>query len=273
MIIYLYIMIKDKIINNVINYCSIQNKRPYNEDEIYINSIPNNKNINLYSVFDGHGGKFVSKFLLKDIPKYMLNDDINYESDKSKIINEKIKNYFEYIQCDLENQKFSKNMGSTCLIAVIYYSNNKLKLKAINLGDSRMICCNKYNIAIPLTLDHKPDHYIEKSRITQIGGIVTNFDCPRIQGLATSRAFGDLDTKPYVSHIPDIFDYELNNIKYVVLACDGLWDVLSNQDVVNFINEELYLNNDKKQNISKKLADYAIKKGSTDNISIIIIYI
>jgi serine/threonine protein phosphatase PrpC len=49
--------------------------------------------------------------------------------------------------------------------------------------------------------------------------------------------------------------------------------VLSNQDVVNFINEELYINDDKKQNISKKLADYAINKGSTDNISIIIIYI
>ena len=96
-------MIKDKIINNVINYCSIQNKRPYNEDEIYINSISNNKNINLYSVFDGHGGKFVSKFLLNNIPKYMLNDDINYETDKSKTINEKIKNYFEYIQCELEN--------------------------------------------------------------------------------------------------------------------------------------------------------------------------
>ena len=136
-----------------------------------------------------------------------------------------------------------------------------------------MIACNKYNIAIPFTLDHKPDFFYEKTRINKLGGVVTNNDCPRIQGLATSRSFGDLDTKPYVSHIPDIFDYELNNIKYIVLACDGLWDVLSNQDVVNFINEELFINNDKKENISKKLADYAIKKGSTDNISIVIIYL
>ncbi len=255
-----------------INCCSVQNKRPYNEDEIYINKL-NDNGVKLFCVFDGHGGKLVSKYLLNNIPKYMINDDIKYEIDKNKLINNKIINYFEYIQSQLEENKFSKNMGSTCLIAVIYTYNNKLKLKAINLGDSRMICCNKYNIAIPLTLDHKPDHYLEKIKIEKLGGVITNIDCPRIQGLATSRAFGDLDTKPYVSHIPDIFDYELNNIKYVVLACDGLWDVLSNQEVVNFINEELHNLNNKDIDISKKLADYAIKKGSTDNISIIIIYL
>jgi len=71
-------------------------------------------------------------------------------------------------------------MGSTCLIGVIYNNNNKLKLKAINLGDSRMICCNKYNIGIPLTIDHKPDFFYEKTRINKLGGVITNYDCPRI---------------------------------------------------------------------------------------------
>ena len=61
-------------------------------------------------------------------------------------------------------------------------------------------------------------------------------------------------------------------MKFIVLACDGLWDVLTNQDVVNFINEELY-KKEKNIDISKKLAEYAISKGSTDNISIIIIYL
>ena len=261
---------KDKDIN--INSCSIQNKRSYNEDEIYVNNFICSKNIKVYCVFDGHGGKLVSKFLLNNIPKYMLNDDIDFETDKIKSINEKILNYFEYIQSELENQKFSKNMGSTCLIGVIYNNNNKLKLKAINLGDSRMICCNKYNIGIPLTIDHKPDFFYEKTRINKLGGVITNYDCPRIQGLATSRSFGDLDTKPYVSHIPEIYDYDISNMKFIVLACDGLWDVLTNQDVVNFINEELY-KKEKNIDISKKLAEYAVLKGSTDNISIIIIFL
>jgi len=92
---------KDKDIN--INSCSIQNKRSYNEDEIYVNNFICSKNIKVYCVFDGHGGKLVSKFLLNNIPKYMLNDDIDFETDKIKSINEKILNYFEYIQSELEN--------------------------------------------------------------------------------------------------------------------------------------------------------------------------
>ena len=96
-------MIKNKYKDLNIHFCSIQNKRPYNEDEIYINNILLNDNIKLYCVFDGHGGKLVSKYLLNNIPKYMLNDDLNYEGDKIKLINDKISNYFEYIQSELEN--------------------------------------------------------------------------------------------------------------------------------------------------------------------------
>ena len=67
--------------------------------------------------------------------------------------------------------------------------------------------------------------------------------------------------------------------KFIIIGCDGLWDVMSNQDVTNFIlnkmNEikisNMYRNSE--SNIAFLLADYAIKKGSTDNISIIIIFL
>jgi len=146
-----------------------------------------------------------------------------------------------------------------------------------------MIICNEYYVGIPLTIDHKPDYFFEKRRIENLGGkiVLSDYDCPRIKGLATSRAFGDLDTKPYVSHIPDIFDYNINNIKFLVLACDGVWDVLSNQDVINFINEKLYniknniekYDNNNKNYIATELAKYAIKQKSTDNISVIILFL
>jgi len=94
-------MIKNK--NFKICHCTVQNKRDYNEDRLYINNIISTNNINIFCIFDGHGGKLVSEYLLNNIPNYMLNDDLDYEKEKIKIINQKIINYFEYIQCELEN--------------------------------------------------------------------------------------------------------------------------------------------------------------------------
>ncbi len=103
-----------------------------------------------------------------------------------------------------------------------------------------------------------------------MGGKITKEvgDDWRIKSLSVSRSFGDLDTQPYVTHIPEIYKLRLNKKdKFLILACDGLWDVMSNQEVVNFILKCI----DKKcKNISKELANYAINKGSMDNVSIVI---
>lgn len=147
----------------------------------------------------------------------------------------------------------------------------------INLGDSRCIICRD-NFAIPLSKDHKPHYFEEKNRIQRLGGEIY-FDGYeyRIKDLSVSRTFGDIDTEPYITHTPDIHRYRLEkNDQFVVLACDGLWDVLSNQEVTDFILTEGYdadsTRINKSVNIAKKLGEYAIEKGSTDNITIIIIY-
>ena len=101
----------------------------------------------------------------------------------------------------------------------------------------------------------------------------------RIKDLSVSRAFGDIDARPYLTHKPDIFRYKLDkNDKFFVLACDGLWDVMSNDDVSNFVLLNCYdittkhrIN--KNVNASKLLAEYALKKGSTDNVSIVIAFL
>jgi hypothetical protein len=82
----------------------------------------------------------------------------------------------------------------------------------------------------------------EKRRIKNLGGTITHYpkgDDPRIKGLSVSRAFGDFNAEPYLTNMPDIFRYKLDkNDKFIVFACDGLWEVLQNQDVVNFILNE-----------------------------------
>ena len=272
--------------NIKIHSISLLGKRDKNEDELDIINNLNNKNIDYHnclylSIFDGHGGDKISKYLKNNLSKYLINNNIesfNISKDYSKYI---IKIY-EKIQKELINNNVKANtMGSTSLTSLIYQKNNINYLKIINLGDCRAILCNKYNIGIQLSIDHKPDKPNELLRIKKIGGIIeySKNDDPRISGLSVSRCFGDLDCN-YISQIPDIYDYKLKNDKFIVMACDGLWDVLSNQDVVDFIIKELwnikdikdYINKSEK-NIANKLGEYAISKGSMDNISVIIIFL
>jgi serine/threonine protein phosphatase PrpC len=272
--------------------------RQTNEDAMdIINNLDssNTSNIRIFysGVYDGHGGGTISKTLIDNtkinISKYFCNiySPIASKISQSKSFNQKtIIPLFERIQEKLKNYNIHSNkMGSTALISLIYPKNDKFALKVINLGDSRAVICNEYNIAVPLTLDHKPHLFCEKERINLMGGTLefSEGDDPRINGMSVSRSFGDLDNK-YISCLPDIFDYSLNNEKFIIMGCDGLWDVLQNQDVIDFILEKIEdLKNSNKQiqelkgrsenNIAQKIAEYAIKKGSLDNISVNIIFL
>jgi hypothetical protein len=268
---------------------SLLGKRPTNEDaEYFLLNLDNNdkskRDINLLAIFDGHGGPLVSKYLSEKLPQYFY--DKSNSASQIRQYSGKYHRYvtklYNFMQDKIRNEiKESKIMGSTALVAQIYKTSNKKRLQVLNVGDCRAIICNKYNIGVPLTKDHKPLSLEEFERLTKMGGIITRFpnDDPRIGGLSVSRSFGDVDGKPYVSHQPEIFDYEINSSdKFLVIACDGLWDVFTNQEVAEYILNEMkndYKNHSHKStknNIANKLANDAINKGSTDNISVMILF-
>jgi len=271
--------------------------RSQNEDAIDINNNLNNNN-NLFfdmcycAIFDGHGGGEISKTLV-DPTKIFIS---KYFCKKTSPLAEKLYNKpghekniidaFSHIQEKLKNYFIKSNkMGSTSLISLIYPKNNKFRLKIINLGDCRAVLCSGYNIAHQLSLDHKPNNYCEKKRIIDLGGVIeySLHDDPRINGMSVSRSFGDLDNK-FISQVPDIFDYTITNDKFLIIACDGVWDVLSNQEAVDCVlekNDELKTTNKPLQNmrgksennIAQKLAELALLKGTTDNLSVVIIFL
>lgn len=103
----------------------------------------------------------------------------------------------------------------------------------------------------------------------------------RINGnLALSRAIGDRSERPYVSSTVDIshndIDEELDD--FVVIATDGLWDVMSSQEVVTYVHDTLTLSTIEEQetirkDMAKYLAEAALDRGSLDNITVIILWL
>ncbi|MDA9673882.1 protein phosphatase 2C domain-containing protein, partial [bacterium] len=234
---------------------SYKGLRDSNED---FHNIIIGKKSNLFAVYDGHGGSDVSKFLKEKIPEYLTDTELPIKKiDIYKI--------FANISKDLKNNKLinSTDTGSTCLCAIQH--NNKLQL--MNCGDSRAILSSGKK-AIQLTIDHKPNEINEKNRLQKIKGnekIYKDDGIWRIGDLAVSRSFGDFDTSPYITSKPEITTYEITNKdKFLILACDGLWDVVSNSEAIRFVYQN-------PNDTARKLASYALKKGSSDNISIIIV--
>jgi serine/threonine protein phosphatase PrpC len=261
-----------------VHSCSIKGRRPQNEDahNIIMNmdgENPEMKNINFYSIFDGHGGKQVSAYLKDYLPKFFVDKRIEYPIGKRYVIN-----VYDHVQKILNKKSFADHMGSTGLVVVQFKYDNDAYLNVINNGDSRCILCRD-NFAMPLTKDHKPNWPEERSRIKSLGGKIEfdGYDY-RIKDLSVSRAFGDSDAAPFVTHVPDLFRYKLDKAdKFLVIGCDGLYDVMSNSDVTNFVLTNCYDTTLKTRinqnvNVATKLAEYAFKRNSTDNISVIVIF-
>lgn len=115
--------------------------------------------------------------------------------------------------------------GSTAVVVILTQD----YIIVANCGDSRAVLCREGR-SIALSIDHKPDRAEERARIEASGGKVIFIDGPRVEGiLAMSRAIGDKYLKPLVTPEPEIFFKKRDGEdECLILASDGLWDVLSN---------------------------------------------
>jgi len=258
-----------------IYFTSVKGRRESNEDKhniiLNINGNDSNLNpINLFGIYDGHGGSWVSKYLESNIQNYYMNT--NFIPPFNQEFHTKV---FLLIQSELLKNPLGYSNGSTCLLNIMY--KNKLDgsiiMNIVNLGDSRMTIVNSKGISQAITKDHKPDDTIEEERLTKMGGEIykDSEGVYRIGDLSLSRAFGDGDNAPYISQKPDVFNIPITSeTKYIVMACDGLWDIIESKDLGKVIKNILNKNNNP-DNIAVELANWALDKGSTDNVSVIVI--
>ncbi|PAN50413.1 hypothetical protein PAHAL_9G518100 [Panicum hallii] len=129
-------------------------------------------------------------------------------------------------RCEMQLPKCD-HVGSTAVVAVV----GPRHLVVANCGDSRAVLCSG-GAAIPLSADHKPDRPDELERIHAAGGRVIFWDGARVFGmLAMSRAIGDSYLKPFVISDPEVRVVERKDgeDEFLILASDGLWDVVSNE--------------------------------------------
>jgi serine/threonine protein phosphatase PrpC len=235
-------------------------KLPYkafkpNQDSFIIHpNLSGHKDKFIFGVCDGHGanGHIVSAFIKNHLPK---NLETLYKSSSEKDadgVKEMLRLAFSKTTKQLVASTVDSYFSGTTTVSVVISGTH---LWCANVGDSRAVLAKHKEgtwSAFPLSDDHKPDLPEELARITKHGGRVEalkdsqgrpvgpsrvwlkNEDVP---GLAMSRSIGDrIATKAGVIAEPEIMDLELNEEdKFIVIGSDGLWEFLSNEQVVDIV--------------------------------------
>ena len=140
------------------------------------------------------------------------------------------------------------------------------RLVLAHVGDSRAVL-GENGEAVPLTSDHKPNRPDERERIENVGGTVVHAGTWRVGGvLAVSRSFGNRMLKQYVVAQPELREDSLHeNTTCLVLATDGIWDVVNNDEAVRLVKKHTDA-----EAAAKALAAMAFERGSHDNISCVV---
>ncbi|EED88574.1 predicted protein, partial [Thalassiosira pseudonana CCMP1335] len=215
----------------------------------------------LFAVFDGHGGNFTSHYAGENLVSTLTSS----------------KEWRAYLELPKTNPAGHKSRGdlersgSTGVVVLI----TPTHIICANAGDSRAIL-TRNGLALPLSFDHKPNNDVEVSRVDNAGGFVRN---GRVDGdLAVSRSFGDFSYKAHgymdvkgqrVSVVPDIIIHprDYGKDEYIVLACDGVWDRLTNRDCSTLVRTLLEEGETDVGLMCEEVIDTALELDSRDNMT------
>lgn len=215
-------------------------------------------------VYDGHGGRKAAQVAAEMVTPHFLHawsTELEKPLKKQIPTDELLRN--AYLAVDRHIVESGLDSGTTA--AGFYLIGDHFF--AVNCGDTRIVIgvCDSVST---LTLDHKPDLPEELQRIEDNGGYVISFGVARVQGmLAVSRAIGDRFLKPYVIAEPRIAEGYLGKENdFLVIACDGVWDVLCPNIVIAMVRAV-----SDAQAAAENIKTTAIDSGSTDNVSVVVL--
>jgi protein phosphatase PTC1 len=254
-----------------------------------IDKFINNPDTGLFAIYDGHGGGEIAKYLKNRIPEVLgkilspiknkieLDDGLNIDIENSLNL------VFHKVDEEIKLMPESEYMGSTAVVVLICKEkekdqksnlisqsqpSGKLSRSVIycaNVGDSRCVLISNFCVK-RLSYDHKASDQKEIDRVNNTGGMIFN---GRVFGqLIITRAFGDSSLKKYgVSSSPHISKNYINDKdRYLVLASDGIWDVIEDDELLRL--SQSVTNSDE---LTKLIIKTSLIRGSQDNLSCIVL--
>lgn len=288
-------------------YCDIQGRRKTIEDFHSIHLLPQEE---FYSIFDGHLGNFASKYAasflyaelsagLKDILQNELDD-----AWKEKVTNYTVEAFARVHEKFLDAVArapygFMDQSGTTATFLLVTNST----FVVASLGDSRAVLASRQSIngltrllPVQLTKDHVAADPFERALVESRGGTVSRSNgMDRVNGtLVITRSIGDANLSPFLSRTPDVISLTKAEIAdacgdiedgdvcpcFIILASDGLWDTVSNQEAVDLVAEVVTESSRNAsswreaaglQQAAEALTHEAYVRGSTDNIGVCIV--
>ncbi|KAL8136908.1 hypothetical protein V2J09_002909 [Rumex salicifolius] len=252
-------------------------RRPYMEDtHICISDLAKNfgyevlgdEAISFYGVFDGHGGKAAAQFVRDHLPRVIV-EDADFPLQLEKVVTRSfVETDTAFAKsCSLES---SLSSGTTALTAMIFGRS----LLVANAGDCRAVL-SRQGIALEMSEDHRPCSFAERTRIESLGGYVED---GYLNGqLAVTRALGDWHLEGLkqmggpLSAEPELKLLKLNKEdEFLIIGSDGIWDVFSSQNAVDFARRRLQVHNDVKM-CCREIVEEAIKRGAADNLTAVMV--
>lgn len=220
-----------------------------------------------FAVFDGHGGMDAARYAsvhvhtnASHLPELL--------TDPAAALKEAFRRTDEMFLWKAKRERLQS--GTTGVCALI----TGATLHVAWLGDSQVILVQQGQV-VKLMEPHKPERQDEKERIEALGGFVSFMDCWRVNGtLAVSRAIGDVFQKPYVSGEADAASRELTGSEdYLLLACDGFFDVVPHQEVSGLVRSHLIRRKGSGLRVAEELVAVARDRGSHDNITVMVVFL
>mmetsp|Transcript_92538 Transcript_92538/g.188396 ORF Transcript_92538/g.188396 Transcript_92538/m.188396 type:complete len:386 (-) Transcript_92538:2127-3284(-) len=258
------------------------------------------ENMAFLAIADGHGGRDIVEFL-EDALLYHVSEELQTEqqtddpsigndvNDDIQTIttNDSIPDRLEraFLMVDIHSKaRGLTNSGATVALCLVTRGKNIYNtaanqsndddtwtIYAANAGDARIVLGHGGK-AHRMTRDHRTDDPDEVRRIEESGGFIFK---GRVLGiLAVTRSLGDHCMKEYVIATPYTSEKTFTiasetDGSFIVLACDGLWDVFRDQEAVDFVLERI----DEKELVAKYLVEEALRRGSTDNITVSVAFL
>lgn len=273
---------------------SVKGRRPTMEDAYAMHMLvanpvdaatgrPEPRVYRMFGVFDGHGGHEAAlhckAHLGRNLHKALCQLRHVERHTDSDCVADALRSAIATTDIELLATDVGGTVGTTAVVVLL---DAQCRAWVANVGDSRAVLGRSNGEAVQLTTDHKPSCPEERARIERDGGIVVYLPRSRtyaVMGmLSMTRALGDASLRPWVSNEPDVLQtrFDPATDEFLILASDGLWDVLTNQEAVDMLRARACgcpTSPDAASAAVRALVNWAIARGSADNVTATVLWL